>query len=243
MTRAWRNFKLIPASLVLRLRLRNRQRKVAKAPGLLESAEPSSRVVGGFINLASRPDRRLEVTRELARVGLASIVCRFEGIKDSNGALGCAKSHISLLEHLARESKDAVAYFVCEDDLEFVAAREKIWIAIEEFLWHSPLDVFCIANHTLGSQVSFSENLNVANGIQTTAGYLVKIDSVERLLAAFRKSENLLKQGIDPELAAIDMVWKRLQKRQLLFCVPKTRLARQRASFSDIEKRVTDYGV
>jgi uncharacterized protein YjaG (DUF416 family) len=65
----------------------------------------------------------------------------------------------------------------------------------------------------------------------------------EVMLNNFELSVQLLESNIDKIYRpAIDQVWKVLQK-DYNFVIPKVRFAIQLESFSDIENKITDYGV
>ena len=49
-----------------------------------------------YINLKHREDRRAEIQSEFKALGVTRFAC-FEAIADANGALGCAKSHETVL--------------------------------------------------------------------------------------------------------------------------------------------------
>ena len=49
-----------------------------------------------YINLKHREDRRAEIQSEFKALGVTRFA-RFEAIADANGALGCAKSHETVL--------------------------------------------------------------------------------------------------------------------------------------------------
>lgn len=80
------------------------------------------------ISLASRGDRRRDVTRELARIDLkpgTGIVQFFDAVQPADagyfpsiGARGCFMSHLSILEQARRDGINAL--LVLEDDVTFV---------------------------------------------------------------------------------------------------------------------------
>jgi hypothetical protein len=60
---------------------------------------------------------------------------------------------------------------------------------------------------------------------------------------SFLDSAKLIEEGKPLGLAAADQRWKQLQRRTLIFAIPRVRAARQRSSFSDIEGKEVSYGV
>jgi hypothetical protein len=192
-----------------------------------------------FINLASRPDRLRETQDEFVRMRILG-GSRFEAVRDTNGALGCALSHGRLLETIDNEP---LAVMVCEDDIEFLVSPEELQRLVKEFLANPALDVLCLAFNLVSPGLRVSPLLAITANTATTACYVVKRSSLELLKKSFFESAELIEQGKPLGLAAADQHWKRLQRRGLIFAIPRTRAARQRPSFSDIEGQEVSYGV
>lgn len=103
-----------------------------------------------IINLAHRSDRRREMTRELARLGLRpgrGDVDFFEAIRPldagpfpSIGARGCFLSHLAVLEDARRDGLDSV--LILEDDATFVSDVVDRLPAVAAALAQGDWDVF-----------------------------------------------------------------------------------------------------
>lgn len=192
-----------------------------------------------YINLHHREDRNREVRLELSGVGLKNVE-RFEAFQSSVGALGCALSHVAILETLA--GSDVPVAFVCEDDIEFLGDAGQLDVVLQDFLSRPELDVLCLSFRLRGPALPISTNLALANNIQTTAGYVAKRSAFEPLIDSFRQSARGLVSGAPIEKWSIDVRWKALQYSRLLFCIPRAPIARQRESHSDIVGKVKFYG-
>lgn len=211
-----------------------------KRPSLDISAPPFPDFVDVlYVNLAHRTDRKLEIETELQLVGLFN-ANRFEGIRDPNGALGCGLSHLSILKNQLSVMRPIM---ILEDDVKFLVSREQLNIVVWDFLRRDDLDVLCLAFNIYNKPFRVSQYLGITNDTTGTACYLVKPHALERLISDFSSAVSLLNRGIPARDAAIDVVWKKTQQRHLIFSVPLIRTAVQRPSFSDVEKRFTDYGV
>lgn len=191
-----------------------------------------------YINLAKRSDRDRQIRAEFDRLGLTDVQ-RFEAIEHANGGLGCALSHKACLTR-ASENLGPVT-IVCEDDVEFLASRETIEALIDEFRLDSRLDVLCLGNAPVEPLVKVSETLSIGNAIQTTSCYVLKATSVPVIANSASKSAARLRAGKSYERNALDQIWKKEQQGRLFFAVPNEQVARQRPSFSDIEKRNVTY--
>jgi hypothetical protein len=192
-----------------------------------------------LINLASRPDRLRETDEEFARMGIVDW-SRFDAVKSADGALGCALSHANLLGGL---EGTVSAVMVCEDDIEFLVGPEELGALLEEFLANPALDVLCLAFNIVSRPYAVSEGLAVTTNIATTACYVAKGRAMRLLRDSFLDSAKLIEEGKPLGLAAADQRWKKLQRRTLIFAIPRVRAARQRNSFSDIEGKEVSYGV
>lgn len=189
-----------------------------------------------YINLPHRKDRYSHMESELKRIGLHSFE-RFSAIKRNNGALGCALSHLSVLESW---DTDKYPYLlVSEDDIRFEVSNEELLEYTSEFINDSLLDILCIGNFT-NDNYYYSDLFCTSNNIQTTSCYLIKKHMKEPLIGSIKTSIMLLENEIDDQFAAIDVTWKRLQNKYN-FAIPIRGIVVQIASFSDIRKGFVNY--
>ncbi len=182
-----------------------------------------------YINLDARTDRREQIERDLAEIGVRAF-CRFPAIANRRGSIGCARSHEEVLKNW--EPANGKMLLVLEDDCEFLAGRVDLDKAVEEFATSSSLAVLCLANETKWA-FPISRRLAISANIQTTAAYVVKPHVRQELVEAFDESACRLSAGEDDSTAACDVVWKRIQATRF-FAVPRRRLIRQRPGFSDV---------
>lgn len=180
------------------------------------------------INLDRRTDRWTTFTENFDKYNVP--YTRFSAVEDTNGALGCAKSHVAVLE-LQQELPVA---FVVEDDAMITEPIEPL---IDEFL-RSTADVLMLGWNTRTFK-NFSSTFFRVHDAYTTSCYIVKAKVLPDVLAAFRKSVSDLSKKIKNP---IDVEWHKLQKR-FIFVVPKRHVVIQRESYSDIENRVVNYKV
>ena len=191
-----------------------------------------------YINLNHRTDRKVNIEKQLSNLDLNS-VHRIEAILNENGALGCAQSHLKVLSTWKRLPQRLL--FVCEDDCEFNVDRREVEDLVEEFLNNPFLDALCLA-YNAKNGINISRNLMITSNTQTLCCYVLKAHMVEPMVSIATESVNRLANGDPKKVAAIDVVWKQLQK-NYMFALPIKRAAKQSASFSDIEHTDVDYGV
>lgn len=204
-----------------------------------------------YINLDHRDDRKILIEEEFKRLNITSFV-RVPAIYTPNkGALGCLASHIKALE-TAAVSSDAI--WICEDDIEFKVDRATIDPCIVEFM-NSDASILCLGYNSRNEK-EYSPLLNHTKDIQTASCYIVKSVFRPILLEFWKSLLECRKNNIEhpskhiymnlpiikAEYEVSDQSWKVLQQ-SYVFVIPKTRCVIQRSSYSDIEKRVVNYGV
>lgn len=189
------------------------------------------------INLGHRTDRWNETLQEMKRMGL-EMPLRFDAHSHPNGAVGCASSHMTVLQEALIAGAETA--WVFEDDVQFLVSPSLLAEMIKEFL-DGDADVLCLGWWTEGVTPSLhSKLLRRATNIQTTSCYIAKRKAIPELVSVFKTSVMGLLQGGHPRQFAADQIWKPLQlKNEWVICFP--RAVTQRASFSDIERRVIDY--
>lgn len=191
-----------------------------------------------YINLQSRTDRREQFVAEMQSLEISEYK-RVAGVIASPATLGCALAHVKALE--SWEPNPSGLLLVCEDDVEFVADREDIDRTIEEFFLSPELKVLMLA-HNAAWHIPITDRLGISSDVVTAAAYVVRVDILQELLAVFRRSAEMLKNGAPSHQAAVDVVWREVQKDQL-FAICTPRCAIQRPGYSDVEQAMTDYGV
>lgn len=228
----------IRARRLLNVQSRAQASNVPPAPSEPGPATGLNRCDIRFINLDHRTDRREQFEIEMKRLGV-SWHQRIPGVIASPGALGCARAHVNVLD--SWRSVNGQLLLVCEDDAQFVAPREEIDAAIEEFVASPHLQVLMLAHNAMW-RIPISNRLGISASISTAAAFILRPEVVPALRAIFQQSADLLEGGMAPSRAAIDVTWKRLQ-RQHVFALTNTRCAIQRPSYSDIEQKFTEYKV
>jgi glycosyl transferase family 25 len=190
-----------------------------------------------YINLDSRPDRKQHMESQLTAIGIPAT--RFKAIKLPNGALGCSISHLKILEMAKKNDWSHV--LIMEDDIKFL--NPEVFISqCNKFLeTNKTFDVVLIAGNNMPPFTNVDDTCVKVTRCQTTTGYLVQNHYFDTLIHNYRKGiENLIKNPEDHVLYALDKFWFHIQgKHNWYLIIPLTVV--QRADYSDIEKRATDY--
>ena len=184
-----------------------------------------------YINLDHRTDRRIQIESELTQKFPVEKIQRFHAIRHDHGGIGCTRSHIAVLE-MAIE-KGWKNYLVVEDDAVF-SNFGKGYPLLEKLV-KQPFDVI-----TLGiAHAKYTPEMKLLSG-QTTTAYIVQNHYYQTLLNNFREGLNNFLLTGNYGIYALDQYWKKLQTCDNWYCVIPS-LIIQRPSFSDIERRNTDY--
>jgi glycosyl transferase family 25 len=178
-----------------------------------------------YINLPQRTDRKLEIETEFEKYGITNYE-RFNAIKhDTIGLVGCAKSHVGVLQIAKERGYQRVLIF--EDDFQFVVSKqhfEDCMSKIEDI----DFDVCLLSYHLFQStelpETPFIEKVLDA---QTASGYIINQHYYDTLINQISPAIPLLEQTNAHWLYANDVVWKALQKTDNWICM-KERIGIQR---------------
>ena len=204
-----------------------------------------------IINLAHRADRKEECRKEMAALGWDESHYSFFTARHmpEAPARGCAFSHgKAIADFLFAEEKPFL--LVLEDDFtirgDFLASVTAA--TSQPGFW----DVFLLA-HNAAIPIARSpvkDAYRVVNA-QTASAYLVGRLYASRLMEIFFRSAEMQDRvrnipsparEIASSLFRCDMLWKQLQENDR-FCAQIPAVIAQRPSYSDIEKKMVDYGV
>lgn len=191
-----------------------------------------------YINLDARKDRFDHMQSEFNRIGLHSFE-RFSAIKHDNGALGCALSHLGVLEEW--DTNNYSYLLVSEDDVRFEVSTINLFEYLNNFINEPLLDVFCLG-FSSNRHFHYNKLFNLSNNIQSTTCYFLKKDMKTPLINSIKRSIFLLENEIDDQFAAIDVTWKRLQN-TYNFAIPNKKLISWITTYSDISKATIEYDV
>jgi glycosyl transferase family 25 len=192
-----------------------------------------------YINLQHRTDRKEHVETQLKSIGINAT--RFNAIQMKNGAVGCSMSHLKLLQMAQTEQYDHI--LIVEDDITFLDP-ELFKTQFNKFLelHGNQWDVILFAGNNMPPYEKTDESCIKVSRCQTTTGYLVNGHFI-KILAQNVKSglTHLLNKPEEHTKFAIDKFWFVLQKECRWYLItPPTVI--QKTDYSDIEKKVTDYG-
>jgi glycosyl transferase family 25 len=195
-----------------------------------------------FINLDHRTDRLSEFTDQSKAYFTNTPVIRFPAIL--GGALGCTKSHLEVLK-LAK-SKGEKYIIIFEDDFEFLVSKDvfedqiKLLFDLKKNDSDFDFKVVMLSYYSVSTQ-EYNSFLDKTTNAQTCSGYLLNCDYINELIECWEEAVKLLALTGAHWLYISDQSWKVLQKEKwFLF---KTRIGKQRASYSDLGSRFIDYGI
>lgn len=191
-----------------------------------------------YINLDSRPDRKLHVELQLQNVGIYNSQ-RFNAIKMDNGAIGCSMSHLKLIENAKKNNLEHI--LIVEDDILFT--NSDLFVnQLNKFLSnHKDFDMLLIAGNNLPPYTIIDDTCVQVKQCQTTTGYLVKNHYYNKLIDNYRRGIlHLLKEPQNHCFYAIDKFWFNLQAIDKWYLIIPLSVT-QREDYSNIENRKTNY--
>jgi len=202
-----------------------------------------------YINLDSRTDRNESALRQFEKMGITATRVSAVNTKDliSNypkfGILGCGLSHLKCLNIAKEKSWEYVC--ICEDDIEFINP-ELLKDNLRKFLEDSnspDWDVLLLGANLMPSKGNVKLNsysVKVGKSFSTVC-YVIKKRYYDTLIKNLEESTSQLKRNPSlKEEYALDVHWVKLQERDtFIMIIPPT--VNQISSYSDIEKKNTDY--
>jgi glycosyl transferase family 25 len=190
-----------------------------------------------YINLESRPDRKIYVEQQLNNIGINAT--RFNAVQMNNGAIGCSISHLKCIQ-LAKENKwDHI--LIVEDDITFL--NPTLFVRqFNSFLKnHKNFDVVLLAGNNVPPYYKIDDTCIKVQRCQTTTGYLVKSHYYDKLINNYRDSIGKLMREPEKKINyAIDKYWFNLQAIDNWYLIIPLTIT-QKEDYSDIEKRPTNY--
>jgi GR25 family glycosyltransferase involved in LPS biosynthesis len=197
-----------------------------------------------FINLKHRTDRLEHITKELNKMNVdTNKITKIEGIyKENFGILGCGMSHKKALEEFLKTDDSVQTCLILEDDFCFTQSIDVVNDLFNNFFKEvKNFDVLMLASNTLKEVLTEWWFLTRIVECQTASGYLVHKKFAPILLRNFSESvERQQLKGFKVHALCHDIFWKAIQPVSKWYCL-KPKIGKQIASYSDIEKKKTDY--
>jgi glycosyl transferase family 25 len=188
------------------------------------------------INLRERTDRLAGFHSSVEALGGVEVT-RFDAIRDSDGVVGCAKSHLAVIERMLEHGWQTV--MICEDDARFAASRPRVDALVDGFLDDPRADVLCLG-YRQESVAPYSRFFLRATATTTRPCYVVKASAARELRDVWRAAVEKLAAGGEHRLYAGDQAWKQIQRtRTFLISIP--RVVYQESGYSDIRRRMVSY--
>jgi hypothetical protein len=195
-----------------------------------------------YINLAHRTDRKEHVIHEIHKICRDdSKIHRIDAIRTEPGALGCGLSHIKALEY-AMMHPEWRTVLILEDDFTFHGDDTTALSTALRTLLIPQMDIGLLSyNHSVLRYEDTSPSIKRVLYSQTTSSYCIRSSYVPILLQNMRESTmDMLTRGKTHE-NCVDIHWTTLQPHGRWYALFPA-IGYQYDNYSDIEKRVTQYG-
>jgi GR25 family glycosyltransferase involved in LPS biosynthesis len=198
-----------------------------------------------YINLDHRTDRRIHIEQQLHSIGLPGQ--RISAIYDrTRGILGCGKSHVLAIETFLKSG--ATYGIILEDDFTFIDNLETTRQLFRDFFKANiDWDVVMLAGNVLKDEEGPLPILRKVLDAQTTSGYMVTRKFAPVLLENLRHGVGHLERhyaqtGLKNHNYCLDIYWKQLQPQNKWY-IFNPKMGKQMESYSDIERKHTNYGL
>ena len=195
-----------------------------------------------YINLAHRTDRKEHVIHEIHKIcGDDSKIHRIDAIRTEPGALGCGLSHIKALEYTMMHPEWRTV-LILEDDFTFHGNDTLVLSSALRTLLIPQMDIGLLSyNHSVLRYEDTSTTIKRVLYSQTTSSYCIRSSYVPTLLQNMRESTtDMIIRGKTHE-NCVDIHWTTLQPHGHWYALFPA-IGYQYDNYSDIEKRVTQYG-
>jgi glycosyl transferase family 25 len=192
-----------------------------------------------IINLEHRIDRYNRTIAELYKIGISSPK-RFNAIREIDGALGCAKSHLALIELAISKSLEYIC--IVEDDIHFLDPEQSLRcleLFSNEYSNPKTWDFLFLSANNLKPYKIINNYLTQVFNCQCSSMYIVPNHYYTKLAQCFKKC-------IDFRLRhhyknyTLDLYWKRYQQRGRWFIISPMLIV-QNDDYSDIQSREVKY--
>lgn len=196
-----------------------------------------------YINLEKRADRKEHFLQEMKKFCVdESKIVRIDAVYNTNGALGCTKSHIKALEQFMANP----AWLTCiifEDDFTFydTSVENNTALLKKFFMNFTDWGMLLLASNQnrSPSKETHVDGIKEVVYSQTTSGYCIHKDSVTEVYDNFKESAAALEKGDAVYKYAVDVFWNRLTMKRYSF---SPNMGYQCPGYSDIENRNVSYG-
>tara|TARA_R110000824_G_scaffold205337_1_gene390171 strand:+ start:1828 stop:2445 length:618 start_codon:yes stop_codon:yes gene_type:complete len=188
-----------------------------------------------YINLDKREDRNSKAIRQLKKIGIEN-PNRFSAIQNNDGIIGCALSHISVIE---KAMKDKLPYIcVFEDDIDIIEPKilkDKVDRLIDA---QGGFDVLMLGGNNFGGKKIGLDLIKVEK-CYTTTSYIINEHYYQTWIDNLKEGlEQLIRTG-DRQYSLDAHNHKLQQKDRWYLLIPICII--QKRGWSDIENSKIDY--
>jgi len=197
-----------------------------------------------YINLDHRPDRRRDTEKELDRYFQNNAITRISAIyTPQNGHYGCLQSHVKALRH-AVTNYPGENILICEDDVQFNHDPRKVIDMFFKDKYTHDWDALLLGHsqeYHKTAPIASNGFVRVTSTNQTTC-FLLKGRYVPILLKLYSDDlETYHRTKVWTDTYCTDQSWKKLMLKDRWYAFKERRVAGQRLSYSDIDKKVVEH--
>ena len=182
-----------------------------------------------YINLDHRKDRKEQILNEFNKMDInEDKIYRLAAVHEKyNGHIGCAKSHIKVINYAKKNNFKNILVF--EDDFVFTKNKNEVQERLNRFLKENKnkWDVVQLTSHYKTFRNNDEENhVRLVNKASTSSSYMINeafydkllqslnssVENMEKEMIEYNKSNNNIKKKKTTTGYALDQHWYPLQK-------------------------------
>ena len=183
-----------------------------------------------YINLNHRKDRKEQILNELKKMDIdENNIYRLEAVHEKyNGHIGCAKSHIKVLNYAKQNKLKNILVF--EDEFVFTKDKNTVKKDLNTFLTKNKgkWDVVQLTSHyKTFRENDENNNVRLINKASTSSSYMINeafydkllnslnssVENMEKEMIEYNKQNNDVKKKKTTTRFALDQHWYPLQKK------------------------------
>jgi glycosyl transferase family 25 len=193
-----------------------------------------------IMGLEERHDRLVETCLELARLGAPMHrIKHYKAKKDGRSPYyGATKNHLDVVQ--AFQDGPARRALFLEDDFCFTSSVQDIKAELAKF-WSRPYDfhiAFLAASKTGRREIEDDLLLRTYQPCTTSSAYFLQKPRSQEVLAVIKDGYQKMEETGNTNTYCIDRYWAKLAPQHRMF-IFRTKLGFQRATYSNIQGRVT----
>jgi GR25 family glycosyltransferase involved in LPS biosynthesis len=204
-----------------------------------------------YINLDKRIDRKIHIEKQIKTNFdfMLKNTTRIPGIVHNdnnnpskiNGAIGCSMAHLNAIQDAIKNNYEKI--LILEDDFEFICNKSKFLKDINYFFNnYKNFDIFLLSFNAHKSK-KVTDLIEIVEKSLSASGYIISKKVFQSLIDVHTNCKKKLEKTKVLSQGAHDVLWYDIMRTRKNTYKFNYRIGKQIASYSDICKKIRNYGV